>query len=508
MWPNGWLRSQRHRALDLFAPYLHMIRDRLTAIYTAIFLIAFVAYTAVVYAVPRSLLMNEIDSRLEETAAVVLAGTQVYQNRDLYSLIIPSQEDNTFRRANSFVMVVTPEGEILARSDNLRDFSQPLDSAALAEGDEGIRTLSYDDQAIRVLTAAVYVEQDGTPQLVGYLQVAQVIEEYETFNKLVIAAALLGLAAATASSFIATLISPRLFRPLEEIARLARQISRADDLSRRLPDTGRGDEIGQLTLALNQTLARLEELFRAQQRFLADVSHELRTPLTTIRGNVDLMRRMGGADDISLDDIEAELERMTRLVNDLLLLARADVGSLPIGQEIVELDTVLLDVYRQVMALELEVEVRLEEVDQVQVIGDADRLKQLVLNLVDNAVKYTPAGGSVFLELTKSEATAELTVRDTGIGIPEEDIPFIFDRFYRVDKARARAHGGSGLGLSIARWLVEAHGGDIEVSSRVGEGTAFTVRLPLYMAPPGGPPPSANARPSRPQPAPTTGRQS
>jgi two-component system, OmpR family, sensor kinase len=352
------------------------------------------------------------------------------------------------------------------------------------------------------------VEQDGTPQLVGYLQVAQVIEEYETFNKLVIAAALLGLAAATASSFIATLISPRLFRPLEEIARLARQISRADDLSRRLPDTGRGDEIGQLTLALNQTLARLEELFRAQQRFLADVSHELRTPLTTIRGNVDLMRRMGGADDVSLDDIEAELERMTRLVNDLLLLARADVGSLPIGQDIVELDTVLLDVYRQVMALELEVAVRLEEVDQVQVIGDADRLKQLVLNLVDNAVKYTPSGGSVFLELTKSEATAELTVRDTGIGIPEEDIPFIFDRFYRVDKARARAHGGSGLGLSIARWLVEAHGGDIEVSSRVGGGTTFTVRLPLYKAPPAGPPSSANAQPARPQPAPKAGQQS
>lgn len=456
-----------------------MIRDRLTAIYTAIFLIAFIAYTAVVYAVPRSLLMSEIDSRLEDTAELILAGTQVYQNRELYSLIIPTQEADTFRRANTFVMVVSPEGEIRARSDNLRDFNQPLDSGAVTTGLEGIRTVSYDDQAIRVLTAPVQVEGNGTSQLIGYLQVAQVIEEYETFNKLVIAAAFLGLAAATASSFIATLISPRLFRPLEEIARMAGQISRADDLSRRLPDTGRGDEIGQLTLALNQTLARLEELFRAQQRFLADVSHELRTPLTTIRGNVDLMRRMGGADDVSLNDIEAELERMTRLVNDLLLLARADVGSLPIAQEMVALDTVLLDVYRQVRTLDADIRVHLQEVDQVQVLGDADRLKQLILNLIDNAVKYTPAGGDVYVGLTKNGGNSELIVRDTGIGIPEEDIPFIFDRFYRVDKARTRAHGGSGLGLSIARWIVDVHGGDIEVTSKVGEGTTFTVRLPL-----------------------------
>ncbi|MDT8305224.1 MAG: ATP-binding protein [Anaerolineae bacterium] len=468
-----------------------MIRDRLTAIYTAIFLIAFVAYTAVVYAVPRSLLLNEIDNRLEETAELILAGTQVYQNRDIYSLIIPTQEANTFRRANTFVIVIAADGEIIARSDNLRDFNQPLDSGAVTAGIEGVRTISYDEQAIRVLTVAVQVEGDDTSQLVGYLQVAQVIEEYETFNKLVIAAAFLGLAAATASGFVATLISPRLFRPLEEIARLARQISRADDLSRRLPDTGRDDEIGQLTLALNQTLSRLEELFRAQQRFLADVSHELRTPLTTIRGNVDLMRRMGGADGVSLNDIEAELERMTRLVNDLLLLARADVGSLPIAQEVVALDTVLLDVYRQVKTLDPKVNVHLQEVDQVQVLGDADRLKQLVLNLVDNAVKYTPAGGEVSIDLTKDGGYAQLKVRDTGIGIAEEDIPFIFDRFYRVDKARTRAHGGSGLGLSIARWIVDVHGGDIDVSSQVGAGTTFTVRLPLLRQPNNGPFPGA-----------------
>src|SRR5690606_16343245 len=130
-----------------------------------------------------------------------------------------------------------------------------------------------------------------------------------------------------------TLVTPGLFRPLEDIAVVARQITRADDLSRRVPDTGRKDEIGDLTMALNQTLERLENLFRTQQRFLADVSHELRTPLTTIRGNVDLMRRMDMVDPDFLNDIQAELERMTRLVNDLLMLARADVGSVRIMRE-------------------------------------------------------------------------------------------------------------------------------------------------------------------------------
>jgi signal transduction histidine kinase len=170
---------------------------------------------------------------------------------------------------------------------------------------------------------------------------------------------------------------------------------------------------------------------------------------------------------------------MTRLVNDLLLLARADVGSLPIDRRLVELDTVLLDAYRQLSALPGDVSVNLVEVDQVAVMGDSDRLKQLILNLGDNAVKYTPAGGKVSLYLTKAEGLAHLQVSDTGIGIPREDLPYIFDRFYRVDKARTRAHGGSGLGLSIVRWIVEVHGGTINVESKVGEGTTFHVYLPL-----------------------------
>jgi signal transduction histidine kinase len=290
---------------------------------------------------------------------------------------------------------------------------------------------------------------------------------------------LTGVAAVGLSLFLGALLTHQLLKPLDDITAAALKITRTDDLSRRLPDSGRRDEIGRLTMVLNQTLERLERLFHARQRFLADVSHELRTPLTTIRGNVDLIRHMGEADPETMAVVQDELKRMTRLVDDLLLLARADTGGLPIQKKPVELDNIFLDVYKQVSSIDREVSVELKEVDQVCVLGDQDRLKQLILNLVDNALKYTPPGGKVWLSLAKANGNAQISVADTGVGIPAEDLPRIFDRFYRVDKARSRNMGGSGLGLSIAYWIARAHGGDIEVSSVVGEGTEFRITLPI-----------------------------
>lgn len=455
------------------------IRDRFTLVYIGIFLGAFFLFTVVVYLFPRHSLLNDIDQSLEEKASQILGEVQVYTQRDIVNLHVPAEEENVFQRANIFIIAVDEHGKVVSHSDNLEGFDGLLDPVAVENENEGYRTLEYDGQVVRVLTVPLRIERGSDREVVGFLQVARAIEDFDTFNRLLIITIFIGLAAVSAALFFITLISPRLFRPLENVATLARQISRADDLSRRLPDTGRNDEIGDMTMALNQTLARLENLFRTQQRFLADVSHELRTPLTTIRGNVDLMRRMGGADQESLDDIQAELDRMTRLVNDLLLLARADAGSLPIEQEPVELDTVLLDVYRQLSLLKKPVDVVLEEVDQVQVTGNADRLKQLILNLADNAVKYTPPGGKVRLSLSKTEGEAHLVISDTGIGIAEEDLPYIFERFYRVEKGRTRAHGGSGLGLSIAKWIVDVHGGRIAVESEQGKGTTFHVTLPL-----------------------------
>jgi signal transduction histidine kinase len=227
-------------------------------------------------------------------------------------------------------------------------------------------------------------------------------------------------------------------------------------------------------------MERLENLFEAQRRFLADISHELRTPLTAIRGNVDLMRRMGKVDEESLQAITSEGERMTRMVQDLLLLARAETGNLPLAQEVVELDTLLLEAFQQAKMMAGDrLEVRLGKEDQVRVLGDRDRLKQVVLNLVANAMEHTPKDGTVTLGVSADGNWARLSVSDTGPGIPEEQQALIFDRFYRGDPSRKRSkEGGAGLGLSIADWITRRHNGRIELSSEVGRGTTFYVYLP------------------------------
>jgi signal transduction histidine kinase len=240
--------------------------------------------------------------------------------------------------------------------------------------------------------------------------------------------------------------------------------------------------VGQLIHAFNQTLHRLENLFNTQRRFLADVGHELRTPLTVIKGNVDLMQRIGHSDEESLAGIENEVDRLTRLVGDLLLLAQAESGKLPLDNRLVELDTLVLEALNQMSVLAREkMQLRLGEIDQVLVCGDQDRLKQVLVNLLGNAINYTPSGGVVTIGLGKAANQAKLTIHDTGPGIPAEDLPHVFERFYRGEKSRTRSRDGKGfgLGLSIAYWIIRNHGGRIDVDSKEGQGTTFCVWLPL-----------------------------
>jgi two-component system OmpR family sensor kinase len=454
------------------------IKLRLTLLYTLILILVLALFGWSVYVISRAALVDDVDRGLANIALSLREQTEAFVLGDVAVLSLPEEELDVFQSATNFFVILNTRGEILARSQNLADYEILLDPGGM-HAEEYYRTVIHDGRPLRVLTEPLSVERDGIRTLVGHLQVARVMENESVLKQLRLILFLTGLAAVSLSLFLGAWLTHRLLKPLDDIAAVAIQITRADDLSRRLPDTGRRDEIGSLTMVLNQTLERLERLFHARQRFLADASHELRTPLTTIRGNMDLIRRMGEADLEILDDVQDELERMTRLVDDLLLLARADTGGLPLYRRPVELDDIFLEVYRQVQSIESPVNVTISEVDQVYVLGDSDRLKQMLLNLVDNAIKYTLAGGQVTMSLAKQDGIALVEIRDSGVGIPAEDLPRIFDRFYRVDKARTRNPGGSGLGLSIARWIAVAHGGSINVESTVGKGSTFTVSLPV-----------------------------
>lgn len=313
--------------------------------------------------------------------------------------------------------------------------------------------------------------------------------------RLVLAATVLG--TTTLAAAIGWFVASRAMAPVDRMTRAARGIGQSADLSRRLPEPAQGDELGRLARTFNEMLAQLGEAFETQRRFLADASHELRTPLTTIRTNVEALRRGAVPDpaerEETLRSVARETERMGRLVADLLVLARADAG-LVLAKERLALDTLALEVYQQSRALASDVRLELDDWEQVEVEGDPDRLKQVALNLVDNALRHTPPGGRVGLEVVRRGDEAMLRVRDTGTGIAPEHLNRIFERFYRVDRPRSREAGGTGLGLAIAREVAEAHGGRIAVETRVGAGSTFSLVLPAVR------PVAAEAAPAPPAP--------
>lgn len=455
------------------------MRLRLTLFNTFLLTTALIAFGVAVFYFLRTALLSEIDASLEATALQI----QEEMRADLLGetpVLLPPDDLDFVHPAMIYVMIIDEQGQIVARSGNIEALTDvPLDYEAPYPKIHYNTVVHANDLPLRVVTAPIFIDNDELAAPIGYLQVARVFDSYRVLEQLRLVLFLTGLAIFCAALFLGAWLTNNMVKPLDTIAAVALQITHADDLSRRLPDMGRSDEIGRLTLVLNRTLERVERLFRVQRRFLADISHELRTPLTTIRGHVDLMRHMGGmADPETLDIIEDEVSRMTRLVEDLMLLARADAGGLPIQKNPVALDTVFLDVYRRMSSVRRGVELVLGEVDQVCVLGDAERLRQMLINLVDNAIKYTPADGRVTMALSQLNGAAQIVIADTGVGIAKQDLPLIFERFYRVDKARCREQGGSGLGLSIVRWVVEAHGGKIDVESEVGEGTVFTISLP------------------------------
>ncbi len=462
------------------------IRTRLTFWYTGVLAVSLFAFGVLIYSLLAGILLSVMDDRLTRQAQDVIG---LIQNENDPAAVVLSgrvqlPEIDVFA-AQYFIQIVGADGQPLQLSDNLQGQHLPMPASSASDIAAG-RSQAYTVDAsrgVRLRVASVPLVVARRPA--GAVLVAQSLADLDSAlvvirTALLIGALLMLLLAASGGIILARTA----LRPIQAITDTAQRITHTQDLSQRIPVRVLNDEVGRLTSTINDMLSRLETLFQAQQRLVADVSHELRTPLTTIQGNLDLLRRGAAADPAMRGDalraIGDETARMRRMVNDLLLLAQADAG-LKLRLEPVELDTLLLEVYRQTQVLASGVTVRLGAEDQASVLGDEDRLRQLLLNLVDNAIKYTPAGGMVTLGLSRRDGWAQIAVSDTGMGIAAEDLPHIFERFYRADRSRGRS-GGSGLGLPIAGWIAQAHGGRIEVTSQVGQGSVFTVWLPERMA--------------------------
>ncbi len=385
------------------------------------------------------------------------------------------------------------------RSDSAYDTGKPDDPAHSAYS-----TITYQGQHVRVFT--LLNDQSG-PGNIHIIQTARSEADIEQtlsdLRRLLIEGGALALLLALTDTW---LLLWRVLASVRRMTRTAQIISSSQDLSKRVPGGTRParDELAILATTFNQMLSSLEEVYQRQQRFVSDASHELRAPVTSIRCNLDLLAKAPDLPneevEAALHDTRAEAKRMSRLVNDLLALARMDetrktAVSIPNGYrniqwmgQLVDLDSVLLAVFRHYhlsQANDLDGEQRaypqlaLQHIMPAQVYGDADQLKQAVVALVDNALKYTPQEGYVWLSLAASAGQALVKVSDTGIGITAEDQPHIFERFYRAHRARTRDSGSSGLGLAIVQGIMREHGGSVEVESTPGQGSVFTLRLPL-----------------------------
>ena len=454
------------------------LRLRLTLLYSAILATTLIAFGALLYVTLSRATLNLVAERLADEAQQLIAAREFQLNR----IVLPARK---FVTSETFVQTRSLDGQVTDRTDNLSDFILPLSDTALATLDRGkaaTETAVVGDERLLVYTRVLKV--GGQP--LGMVQVARSIEAQDQALRSLRGILIAASALATLIAFgVGWVLSGTALRPINRITQTAQAIGNSRDFSRRLDYRGPVDEVGRLATTFNGMLEELqaayrqeEQALRAQRRFVADASHELRTPLTTIRGNIGLLQRDPPISDddrvAALADMADESERMSRLVTSLLMLARADAGR-QLRSEPIAVRPLIEDLCRKVRPLDPNRVIACDEVQDVVVEGDADALKQVLLILLDNALKWTPPEGTIRVRTAAEDGRVAICVEDTGAGIDPAALPHIFERFYRGDTARTG--GGAGLGLAIARTLIEAQGGTIAVTSRPGAGSTFTVSL-------------------------------
>lgn len=378
---------------------------------------------------------------------------------------------------NYLIQIADTTGTIIWASDNLRPGVLPVADTA------GVHMVPayyitpryrYNGQTLRLLlykSSAVYIS-------VGYPVSEIEATLKDLFSSLVIAVPGVLFLSILGGWFLAKYS----LQPIDDIARSAKAIT-AHNLSQRLPMPAVNDEVARLTETLNDMIARLEASFRQIQQFTGDASHELRTPLAILMGELEVALHSTKTPEEYQDILISALEeviRLSKVVELLLDLSRAESGQVEMHFELMKMDSMLNDIYEDAMILseERDIHIEYESEKDVEVYGDKVRLHQAFLNIIDNAIKYTHNGGHITMKLWREKHYAAVSVSDTGVGIPEQDIQSIFDRFYRVDKARSQDVRGHGLGLAIVKWAIEAHHGSIDIQSSVGKGTVFTVKIP------------------------------
>jgi heavy metal sensor kinase len=377
------------------------------------------------------------------------------------------------------IQVSDGQGTIWMRGDRIRDRGLPSPSKPADAEREVFETFTVAGLGrFRMLSRLSHHYR--VPLLV---QVATSLQENdEQLAELMTILLLLGPLAVGCTLGGGYLLARQALAPVERMAATADEIT-ATQLDRRLHEPNPDDELGRLARTLNGMIARLERSFEEVRRFTADAAHELRTPLAILRNEAEVALRIPRESEQYRDCLEnmlEEIDHLSRLSEALLFLFREDAGPGARTVDVLSLDQIVRAVADdiKVVAAEQDLELMVDSLWPCQVLGNAEQLRRLLFNLLDNAIKFTPAGGRISISVQRQKGQAKVTIADSGIGVAPEHLPRIFDRFYRVDSARSRRTGGSGLGLSICKSIAEAHQGSIEVVSQLGRGTQVTITLP------------------------------
>ena len=458
-------------------PVLERLKPRrlswkLTLLYAALFSAVLIALNAGTLFGVRYFMMQEAKSQVHRSAAHMLQGIAS-------SALSPNRSDSGYLSDSDMVpglgiRLTDPSGKTVAASGEAMD-GWPAPASRI-----GILTVTerHDRHWITVNERIV---RNG--ERLGYLQVSYDMHAEYRFIKLLFGfMALADLLGVALSIFAGILLSRRALRPIDRLTRAAGRIS-VSDLDQRVEVGKADDELSRLAATFNGMIERLQQSFERQNRFVSDASHELRTPIAVIKGYADLMEKWAKNDPQVLAEsiaaIRKEAQSMTGLTEELLFLARGDSGARKLHKEDFSVPALLAEIAEESRLIAPDRRFECAAPGGLRLYADRRLLKQALRALVDNAVKYTPENGSIRLEARETEHRVVLQVRDTGIGVPESERPKLFDRFYRVDKDRSREKGGSGLGLSIVKWIVEAHGGTVRMEGNPGGGAIVVIRLPV-----------------------------
>jgi heavy metal sensor kinase len=461
------------------------IRSRLTAWYILLLGIILILFSIFLNYFLSKRLYESVDNSLTVSATVVATSAVMKFNRSPLPRL--DQFFEQFMGAgnlNKFYRIYDGSGNVGSRSNNIDASKFPLSQEAYADalsGKNSYETFLVDGKhPIRVITMPILRET----KLVNLVQVGTSLEAVkETLRNLRIFLFTAVPSVLVFATLFARFLARRALKPISKIIKTARDIGQGQELSQRIPVFKVQDELGQLALTFNEMMDRLENSFAQMRQFSSDASHELRTPLTVLQGQNELvlskLRDPKEYQEVIISNLE-EIKYMSKVLEDLFVLSRSDENQVLLNYKPMDLRDLVEEVCRhaEMLAEEKDISIVIAFLEPVKINGDEVRLRQMVWNILHNGIKYTQPGGELKVSLLEESGFALLSIQDTGIGIPDKDLPFIFDRFYRVDKARSKGEGGSGLGLSICKHIAEAHKGKIEVESKPSLGTRFKIHIP------------------------------